>query len=183
MSEIKISQLGQAGTLTGLELVPIVQNNLTLRTTLNQIKSFSAPDISNNIIADANSTTKVPSVNAIKTYADGLLVGLLNDRGNYTPSVISPGAYPSSGGSGTGGAILTGDIWFIDTIGYLGTTSVQIGASVRALVDNPTSSSDWGILDAGLGYILILLPDEISRTPTLMPTPTTQPFSLATFTL
>lgn len=152
MSDIKISQLSQAGALTGREILPIVQDNETLRTTLNQIKSFSAPDISNNIIADANSTTKVPSVNAIKTYADGLLVGLLNDRGNYVPSVSSPGAYPSSGGSGTGGAIEKGDIWFIDGVGYLGTTAVTIGSSVRALVNNPspTTDSDWDILDAAL---------------------------------
>jgi hypothetical protein len=152
MSNIKISDLGQAGALTGTELLPIVQNNETVRTTLNQVKSFSAPVISNNIVADAASTTKVPSVNAIKSYTDGLVVGLLNDRGNYTPSVSSPGAYPSSGGSGTGGAIQKGDIWFINGNGFLGTTAVVIGASVRALVSSPspTTDSDWDILDAGL---------------------------------
>ena len=152
MSNIKISQLPQAGALTGTELIPLVQSNITSRTTLQQIKSFAAIPISNNIIGDANSTTKAPSVNAIKTYADGLVVGLLNDRGNYTPSVTSPGAYPSSGGSGTGGAIEKGDIWFIDGVGYLGTTAVTIGSSVRALVNNPspTTDSDWDILDASL---------------------------------
>lgn len=189
MSNIKISELGQAGALTGLELVPVVQDNLTLRTTTQLLGNFvsstfansilagvglqvSHPtpttteisigyiaqdvnNISNNISADATSTTKYPSVNAIKSYADGLVIGLLNDRGNYTPNPTSPGVYPSSGGSGTGGAIQKGDIWFIDTVGYLGTTSVQIGASVRALVDSPspTSDADWDILDAGLGYI------------------------------
>jgi hypothetical protein len=152
MSNIKISDLGQAGALTGIELVPIVQNNLTLRTTLNQVKAFASIAISNNIIGDAASTTLAPSVNAIKTYADGLVVGLLNDRGNYTPSVSSPGAYPSSGGSGAGGAIQKGDIWFINGNGYLGTTAVVIGVSVRALVNNPSPStnSDWDILDASL---------------------------------
>ena len=152
MSNIKISNLGQAGALTGTELLPIVQNNETVRTTLNQVKSFAGIAISNNIIGDAASTTIAPSVNAIKTYTDGLVVGLLNDRGNYTPSVTSPGAYPSSGGSGTGGAIQKGDIWFINGNGYLGTTAVIIGASVRALVSSPspTTDSDWDILDAGL---------------------------------
>jgi hypothetical protein len=152
MSNIKISDLGQAGALTGVELVPIVQNNLTLRTTLNQVKSFAGISISNNIIGDAASTTIPPSVNAIKTYTDGLVVGLLNDRGNYTPSVSSPGVYPSSGGSGVGGAIQKGDIWFISGNGYLGTTAVVIGSSVRALVNNPSSTtdSDWDILDASI---------------------------------
>jgi hypothetical protein len=150
MSNIKISNLGQAGALIGTELLPIVQNNETVRTTLNQIKSFTSIPISNNIIADAASTTIAPSVNAIKTYADGLVVGLLNDRGNYTPSVSSPGAYPSSGGSGTGGAVQKGDIWFINGNGYLGTTAVVVGTSVRALVSNPspTTDADWDILDA-----------------------------------
>jgi hypothetical protein len=150
MSNIKISDLGQAGALTGVELLPIVQNNETVRTTLNQVKSFASIAISNNIIADAASTTISPSVNAIKTYTDGLVVGLLNDRGNYTPDVVSPGDYPSSGGSGVGGAIQKGDIWFIDGIGFLGTTPVVVGTSVRALVNNPspTTDSDWDILDA-----------------------------------
>jgi len=152
MSNIKISDLGQAGALTGVELLPIVQNNETVRTTLNQVKSFASIAISNNIIGDAASTTIPPSVNAIKTYTDGLVVGLLNDRGNYTPDVVSPGDYPSSGGSGVGGAIQKGDIWFIDGIGFLGTTPVVVGASVRALVNNPspTTDSDWDILDASL---------------------------------
>lgn len=152
MSEIKISQLDQAGALTGAELIPLVQDNLTSRTTLQQIKAFAGVAISNNIIADAASTTIAPSVNAIKTYTDGLVSGLLNDRGNYTPSVTSPGDYPSSGGSGVGGAIEKGDIWFIDGVGYLGTTAVAIGSSVRALVNNPSSTtdSDWDILDAAL---------------------------------
>ena len=150
MSNIKISDLGQAGALTGVELLPIVQNNETVRTTLNQVKSFASIAISNNIIGDAASTTIPPSVNAIKTYTDGLVVGLLNDRGNYTPDVVSPGDYPSSGGSGVGGAIQKGDIWFIDGIGFLGTTPVVVGTSVRALVNNPspTTDSDWDILDA-----------------------------------
>lgn len=152
MSNIKISELDQAGALTGFELLPVVQDNLTVRTTLSQVKSFASIAISNDIIGDAASTTLAPSVNAIKTYTDGLVVGLLNDRGNYTPDVVSPGDYPSSGGSGVSGAIQKGDIWFIDNIGFLGTTPVVVGVSVRALVNNasPTTDSDWDILDAGL---------------------------------
>lgn len=152
MSNIKISELDQAGALTGFELMPIVQDNLTVRTTTNQLKAFAGIAISNDIIGDAASTTLAPSVNAIKTYTDGLVVGLLNDRGNYTPDVVSPGAYPSSGGSGVGGAIQKGNIWFIDGNGFLGTTAVVIGASVRALVSSPspTTDSDWDILDASL---------------------------------
>jgi hypothetical protein len=150
MSNIKISELDQAGALTGFELLPVVQDNLTVRTNLQQVKEFAGIIISNNIIGDAASTTIAPSVNAIKSYTDGLLVGLLNDRGNYIPDFAPPGAYPSSGGSGEFGAIRKGDIWFINDIGYLGLTPVVIGASVRALVNDPspTEDSNWDILDA-----------------------------------
>ena len=183
MSNIKISQLPQASPITGAEQVPVNQQGVTSRTTAQNIANLASVtvtagiglianntnprnpiiaigyiaqdvnNLSNNITADATSTTKYPSVNAIKTYADGLVVGLVDDRGNFTPSPTSPGAYPSTNGSGAGGAIMKGDIWFIDTIGYLGTTAVVVGSSVRALVNNPTTAADWDILDAGLGYI------------------------------
>ena len=104
--------------------------------------------------AYGTSQVKYPSVNAIKTYVDSLVVGLLDDRGNYTPGVSSPGAYPSTGGSGTAGAIKKGDIWFIDANGYLGTTPVVTGASVRALADNPgQTGANWNVLNVGLGYV------------------------------
>ena len=187
MSNIKISQLPQAQPVTGDEPLPIVQDGETVRTTIQNVADLATLNIavgtgltidntnprnpiiaigyiaqdvnnlSNNIAADATSTIKYPSVSAIKTYADSLVVGLVDDRGNFTPSPTNPGAYPTdaNNGSGIGGTPMTGDIWFIDTIGYLGTTLVQVGASVRALVDDPspTTDSDWGVLDAGLGYI------------------------------
>ena len=51
MSEIKISQLGQAGALTGFELVPIVQNNLTLRTTTQLLANYANASVANSITA------------------------------------------------------------------------------------------------------------------------------------
>jgi hypothetical protein len=117
-------------------------------------------NLSTNIITDASNAVKYPNVPAVKTYVDSFLVSVINDRGNFIPSSTSPGIYPSTGGSGTAGAIMKGDLWFINfapgqTTGYLGTSSVQIGTSVRALVDSPspTTATDWDILDAGLGYI------------------------------
>ena len=101
----------------------------------------------------SSSDVLYPSQLAVKTYTDGLVVGLLNDRGNWPGGAVSPGAYPSTNGSGPAGAIMKGDIWFINVAGYLGTTAVSIGASVRALVNSPASSTDWDILDAGLGFI------------------------------
>jgi hypothetical protein len=121
-------------------------------------------NLSTDVPTDGTSDVKYPSVKAVKDYADGLVVGLLNDRGNWAASLISPGSYPTvppATGSGPLGAIMKGDIWFISTNGYLGTTAVSIGASVRALIDNPNPSTDseWDIIDAGLGFT----PENVSN--------------------
>jgi hypothetical protein len=107
-------------------------------------------NISTDIPTDAASDTYYPSVKATKTYVDGLVVGLLNDRGNYD---ASGNTYPADGGSGVGGGILKGDIWFISVAGTLGGTAVTVGSSVRALQNNPGQTpSKWDILDVGLGF-------------------------------
>jgi len=108
--------------------------------------------ISTSITTDAQSTTQIPSVKLIKDYADGLVVGLIDDRGNYNPTSTS--AYPISGGSGTAGAINKGDLWYILVGGVLGSTVVKSGYSIRALIDSPgQTASNWGVLNVGLGYI------------------------------
>lgn len=73
------------------------------------------------------------------------VVGLFDDRGNYDPTGTS--TYPASGGSGTAGAILKGDIWTISVDGTIDSIAVKIGDTVRALVDTPgTISSNWSLL-------------------------------------
>lgn len=111
---------------------------------------------STNVITDAASDTKYPSVKAVKTYTDGLTTGFLNDRGGYDASVNS---WPTTGGSGTAGAIMKGDLWFVTVAGTLG-VAVAIGASFRALVDTPgQTAGNWNILDAGIGYT----PENVSN--------------------
>ncbi len=88
---------------------------------------------------------------ATKSYADSLVVGLLDDRGNYD---ASGNVFPSSGGSGSAGAILKGDIWFISVAGTLGGVAVNIGDQVRALVDSPGSTAgNWAVAEANIGYV------------------------------
>jgi hypothetical protein len=71
------------------------------------------------------------------------VLGLYDDRGNYN---ASSNLFPSSGGSGTGGAILKGDIWTISTPGTLGGTPVIVGQTVRALVNTPAQvAGNWAI--------------------------------------
>lgn len=103
-----------------------------------------------NVVTDGASDTKYPSVKSVKTYTDGLVVGLLDDRGNYDASVNT---FPASGGSGVAGAIMKGDLWYISVSGTLGGNAAAVGASVRALVDSPgQTSANWNILNVGIGY-------------------------------
>jgi len=110
----------------------------------------------------ANSDTKYPSQKAVKTYADAvaaaaqsyadsLVVGLWDDRGNFNASV---NAYPSSGGSGSAGAIKKGDTWTVSVAGTLPTAQeVEVGDIVRALIDTPgNTQSNWAIQQNNIGY-------------------------------
>ena len=95
--------------------------------------------------------TLYPTVQAVKTYADGLVVGLLDDRGSYN---ASGNVFPSTGGSGTAGAILKGDLWYISVAGVLGGVAVNVGDSVRALSDAPGQNpGSWAIMESNIGYV------------------------------
>lgn len=92
------------------------------------------------------------SVASLKAYADSLVVGLWDDRGSFD---ASGGSYPSTGGSGTAGAILKGDIWTISVAGTLPTgQAVEVGDIVRALVDTPgNTQANWAITQNNIGYV------------------------------
>lgn len=95
--------------------------------------------------------TLYPTVAAAKAYADSLVVGLLDDRGNYD---ASGNVFPSSGGSGTAGAVLKGDLWVISVAGTLGGAAVAVGDQIRALVDSPgQTAGNWAISEANIGYV------------------------------
>lgn len=106
---------------------------------------------STNVVTDGSSDTKYPSVKAIKDYADGLVVGLLDYRGSYN---ASGNVYPSTGGSGTGGDILKGDMWIISVAGTLGGTPIHVGDSIISNVDSPGQTlSNWNTLNTNIGYV------------------------------
>ena len=82
---------------------------------------------------------------ATKQYVDAAVVGLLDDRGSYNASVNT---FPASGGSGSAGAVMKGDIWYVSVAGTLGGQGVAIGSSVRALIDAPgQTAANWSIID------------------------------------
>lgn len=130
-------------THTVLQAIGFLQHQVTAR----ELLSNKSTDIA----ADAASDAKYPSVKAVKTYADALVVGLLDDRGSFD---ASGNTFPAAGGSGAAGAILKGDLWYISAPGTLGGTVVAVGASVRALVDNPGQTpANWDVLNVGLGFV------------------------------
>ena len=113
-----------------------------------KLNSIDANHLSNTInnsefVNDSNYTNK--------TYVDSLVVGLLDDRGSYDASVNT---FPTTGGSGTVGTILKGDIWYVSVAGVLAGQIVNVGDSFRALVDSPAQVlTNWAILEANIGYV------------------------------
>jgi hypothetical protein len=106
---------------------------------------------STSVSTDGSSDTKYPSVKAVKDYADGLVAGLLDYRGAFD---ASGNTFPSTGGSGSAGAILKGDMWIISVAGTLGGTAVQIGDSLIASIDTPgQTAGNWNVLNSNISYV------------------------------
>lgn len=136
-------------------------NNIAIKSGLDTAKSeISALQAATSNISNTSDVNKPVStaqaeadtavLNESKSYADSIVVGLLDDRGSYNASSNS---FPTSGGSGTAGAILKGDMWFVSVAGTLGGTFCQVGTSIRALVDTPAqTAANWGIVQTTLGF-------------------------------
>jgi hypothetical protein len=110
-----------------------------------------------NLVSSAVTPTELALLSGISTalatqaYADALVVGLWDDRGNYNASVNT---FPASGGSGSAGAVKKGDIWTVSVAGTLGGHAVTAGDTVRALVDTPgQTDSNWAIAENNIGYV------------------------------
>jgi hypothetical protein len=105
----------------------------------------------NKPVSTAQQTAITLAETTAKAYADTLVVGLLDDRGNYDASVNT---FPASGGSGSAGSIKKGDLWTISVAGTLGGVAVTVGDVVRALVDTPgQTSSNWVVTENNIGYV------------------------------
>jgi hypothetical protein len=101
---------------------------------------------------------------AVRAYADALIaaevedrdaaiedatLGLWDDRGNFDASVNT---FPTTGGSGTAGAIKKGDVWLISVVATSGPLNgVLAGATIRALVDVPgQTGGNWATGSIGV---------------------------------
>lgn len=105
----------------------------------------------NKPVSTAQAAADAAVLSSANAHSDALVVGLWDDRGNFDASV---NAYPSSGGSGTAGAILKGDIWTVSVAGTLPTAqAVNVGDTVRALIDTPgNTQANWAIAENNIGY-------------------------------
>lgn len=76
-----------------------------------------------------------------KGYADGLLVSVYKDCGNAD---LSGGSFPTTGGTGTSGAIKSGNAFEVSVAGTVGGEAFDVGDIIRALVDTPGQTlSNW----------------------------------------
>ena len=74
--------------------------------------------------------------------------GLLNNRGALVPALaIGASGFPTTGGSGSAGAIKKYDTWFIQSDGYLVSASVNAGDMIWAATDAPAQTlANWHII-------------------------------------
>jgi len=112
---------------------------------------------STSVSTDGSSDTKYPSVKAIKDYADDLVIGAVNYRSGYDASVNT---FPTTGGSGTAGAVRKGNMWIISVAGTLGGEAVSVGDSIIANVNTPgQTASNWNILNSNITYV----PEDVAN--------------------
>lgn len=105
-------------------------------------------------VSSAQAAADAAVLASAQSYANSVVIGLWDDRGNFTPS----GNYPATGGSGTAGAILKGDIYTISGLGVgvtatMGSKTVKDGDTVRSLIDTPgNTDANWAVAEGDLGY-------------------------------
>lgn len=128
--------------------VTIVNGTLTLKENIADKVTTQA-----NFISEGTSVIKYPSIKAVKDYIDGVTAGLLQDNGQYDPTITSQ--YPTSANTLSGGPVQVGDLWYISVNGTMNGNTVFAGYSVRALINaaGPTTDADWAIANVGIGFV------------------------------
>lgn len=154
LNEGKADLNSPALTGTPTAPTPLTADNTTKLATMAAVQAVAAV-AEGAAVTTANGYTDTAALTAednAKAYADSLVVGLLDDRGNYDPTVTS--AYPATGGSGAAGAILKGDLWSVSVDGTIGGIAVTVGDTVRALVNAPAqTASNWAIIQNNIIYV------------------------------
>ena len=142
-----------SGSGAAIDITHSGSGNLIASTSFNVTNAgaVSASNFDTDGTLAANSDSKIATQKATKTYVDTMVAGLLDYRGGYN---ASGNVYPSSGGSGTAGAVMKGDMWIVSVVGTIDGTAVQVGDSLIANIDTPgQTASNWNILNANISYV------------------------------
>lgn len=170
--EIRVDENGGAAAQAALAAIQLLIENfnpdsyVTPEELLLAIQSIIIPTSTSNLINDGEGPSPFVTQDELELNIDDTLenannytdtaistavMGLLDDRGNYNPVTTQ---YPTTGGSGAGGAILKGDLWTISADGSVAGTLVTIGDVVRALSDSPAQvNSNWNITQNNIIYV------------------------------
>ena len=149
-----------SGELSVSEIVtPGSANEFTNKTidanaTGNSITNLEVADFASGVIVtdytDTLSDDKILSAEATNELVIARISGADHARGSFD---ASGDAYPSTGGSGTSGAIKKGDYWFISVAGNPGDKKLTVGDVLIAEVDSPsTTDSNWTALEYTFGF-------------------------------
>lgn len=135
MAGTKISDLPSAGALTGAELVPVVQSDVTRKTTIDDIKTAVAAGTVTSVDVSGGSTGLTATGGPITTSGTITLGGTLDVDNGGTGATTAANArtnldVPSRAGSGASGT------WSIDISGNAGT--VTNGVYITGSYSNPS---------------------------------------------
>jgi len=115
-------------------------------------------------------TTQLATTAFVKATIDTNIAGLLDYRGGFTPAASSGAAgFPTTGGSGTAGAILKGDAFIASANGFVATESIQSGDMIISTIDSPGQTiTNWDMIQRNITYT----PENNSNKVTAFSSPT-----------
>jgi hypothetical protein len=135
-------------------------NNTTVNTAIGytpEDQSNKATDLSSNnntkypttkavndgiaVEASARVSNDAATLSSAKAYADSLMISVYKDCGNWD---ASGGSFPTTGGTGTAGAIKKGNAFEVSVAGTMGGEAFDVGDIFRAVVDAPGQTlANW----------------------------------------
>ena len=152
---------GGGGAVNWGAISGTLSNQTDLQTALNAKQNLVSAPIANDFLfvnssgqaidsglsfsntSTANSNTIIMSSSAVQSAISNAISTGTSFRGGYDAST---NVFPSTGGSGTGGAIVAGNYWIITVAGTLGTVAVVPNDTITALVATPSqTASNWAI--------------------------------------
>lgn len=140
-------------------VTPSSTNDLTNKTidanaTGNSITNLEVADFASGVIVTDYTGTLNDSKILTAKAANDLVIARISGADHARGSFDASGdAYPSTGGSGTSGAIKKGDYWFISVAGNPGDKELTVGDVLIAEVDSPsTTDSNWTALEYTFGF-------------------------------